>query len=457
MKKFLCLFLVAIFLTPHTSSLAAAGTLQVTQRESDGDLVMTAALPSTLVLKSDFQVTWKYKIKFVTAEGYVGDFGTEQKIVKTNLRSAEYFFYLPLNGLYKISLDAEIRNGGVKENFVFSTDYKLNNPKRYTISSIPENAIPSIVVPEPLNGDELVQIQIGANHGIAGTDSLSGYRLADYVRLVNDSRNRFYSDSSYSICNETRELVCASGAVQGVTLISVPKEYYLSHRIYHSQEWTIKIYNPANDSRIFSFRFGIQGEITIPVWESDRSKAPDAKQSTPGLDCPYSFNGNILKCIIKPANEFSMPKGSPIWVETQLFIDGSPQKKYLKTFKTQIGTKTNFTLQLPANYRNLKLVATTLGIGGDSDEQSWTVTKPITAAQKQKSYKAGYGSVMISSQDNLKASGFYSMATGADGRVVRSKASIWCQQALQNQIYRGATFSSSSEWVRGCTDAAMKL
>jgi hypothetical protein len=457
MRKFLSLSLVAFFLIPTTSSLAAPGVLQVTQREFDGDLVMTATLPSTLVLKSDFQVSWRYKVKFVTTEGHVGDFEVSQKIVKTNLRSAEYFFYLPLNGLYRISLDAEIRNGGVKENFVFSTEYRLAKPERYTIGPIPENAIPSIVVPEPSNGDELIQIQIGANHEVAGTDLLSGYRLADYVRLVNDNRNRFYSNSSYSICNESRELTCTSGLARGHTLISLPKSFYLSHRIYHAQGWAINIYNPSSDSRAFVYRFGIGGEIKIAAWESDRSKAPDAEQSTPGLDCPYSFSGNELKCSIRPANRFSLPKGSPIWVEAQLFIDGSAQKKYLKTFKTQIGTKTGFTLQLPNDYRNLKVVATTLGIGGDSEEQSWTVTKPITAAQKLKSYKAGYGSVMISSQDNLRASGFYTMATGADGRVVRSKALIWCQQALQNQIYRGATFSSSSEWVRGCTDAAMKL
>ena len=457
MRKFLSLLLVALYLSPATSSPAASNALQVTQRELDGDLVMTATLPSTLILKSDFQVTWNYKIRFVTSEGYVGDFGLEQKIVKNNLRSAEYYFYLPLNGKYKIALGAEIRNGGAKENFTFTTEYRLDNPKRYTIGAIPENAIPSIVVPEPANGDELVQIQIGSNHSIAGTDRISGYKLADYVRLVNDYNNRFYSESSYSICKETRELECVSGSAQGLTLISLPKSFYLSHRIYYQQGWTINIYNPSYDSRVFVYRFGLEGEIKIPAWESERSKAPDAEKSTPGLDCPFSFKGNELKCSIRPANEFSLPKGSPIWVDAQLYIDGSAQKKYLKTFKTQIGLKTGFTFQLPTDYRNLKIVATTLGIGGDSEEQSWTVTKPITAAQKLKSYKAGYGSVMISSQDNLRASGFYSMTTGADGRVVRSKALIWCQQALQNQIYRGATFSSNSEWVRGCTDAAMKL
>jgi len=451
MKKLLAVVLTASAIFTVNPAVADSNSLQVTQRESEGDLIINATLPSSLTLKSDFQVTWRYEVKFVTAEGHVGDFSTEQKIVKGDLRSASYFFYLPLNGLYKISLEATTKNGGKKEVFAFSTDYNLNNPNRYSIAAIPADALPTIVIPNPVNGDELVQVQIGSNHNVAGTNQSSGYKLADYVRLVND-----YSDSAKYYCTETRDFACSGGQYPGITLMSIPKSYYLQNRINYSQGWTISIYNPQNDSRIFSYRFKTQGEIKIEAWESDRSKAPDANQSNPGLECPYSFTGNVLKCTIKPTNRFSMPEGAPIWVEAQLYIDGAAQKKYLKSFKTRIGVKSAFSLQLPAGYRNLEIVAKTLGIGGESEKQSWTVTQPLTATQKQKSYKSGYGSVMISSQDNLRAMNFYSMATGADGRVVRSKAESWCRYALQSQIFRGE-ISSTNDWIRGCTDAAMKL
>ena len=455
MKKFLIAIVLFSFLGASSPLIAASNFLEVSQRESKGDLIIRASLPTDLVLRSDFNIRWAHKIKYVTAEGYIGDFDLKQEIVKKDLRSAEFIIYLPLNGKYRIGLTAEVTNGGKKSLFEFSSEYTLNDSSKYTLQSIPKTALPKVEIVEPNGEDEIVQIKAGVDRTILGFESTPVFQLGDFIQLRVQEFELISSDSnSEDIC---QEISCSTSDVPGLKLISLTKDYYIKNRINYQESWLIVINNPSYDSRRFSFTFSKKEEVKIQAWEADRSPAPDAFDATPGLDCPYSFKGRTLTCAIKPGGSVSPKKGLPIWVEAQLQIDKISSPKYLKTIKTKIGVKSSFSFQLPDNYKKLNLVVKTLGISGDMEEQSWTLTKPLTAAQKLKSYNSGYGSLMISSYQNLRDTNFYRDTTGADGRVVRSKALIWCEQARLNQSYRGIQITSSEDWVRGCVDAAMKL
>ena len=458
MRQFWALLLAINLLLPTSPISAATNALIVTQKESVTENIYRASLPSEIPLKSDFKVDWSYVINYVTPNGSVGQLQTQQKIERVDLRTADFRFYLPLNGKYKFKLMASILNSGAKSSITYEGEFLLNNPTRYSIPEIPTDLIPSIQIPTPTNGDEIVQIKYGANTQIAGSTFPNGYKLSEYVRLTNPGGNSLQTEIRGPVCQQDNgELECTASTTPGIRSVYLTKSHYIAHRIFYSSSWQIVIYNQNRDSQVYSYSFDDKKEITIREWDGDRSLAPDANGAKVEINCPDSFKGSVLSCSFIPVNDYSGTKSGSIWLEIKVFADNVEQKKLTKLLKTTLGTKTDQKFQLPASYRDLRLVANTLGIGGTSEEQTWVVTKPITAAEKQKSYKSGYGSVMISSQDNLRAMNFYSMATGANGRVVRSKAQAWCRFALQNQLGRGAAITSNDDWIRGCTDAAMKL
>lgn len=458
MKQFWAYLLAINLLLPTSPANAAANSLIVTQKDSVVENIYRASLPPELSLKSDFKVDWSYVINYVAPNGYVGQFQTQQKVEKVDLRTAEFRFYLPLNGNYKFKLMASILNSGTKSSISYDGEFLINNPSKYSIPEIPSELIPSIQIPAPTNGDEIVQIKYGANTQITGSTFPNGYKLSEFVRLTNPGGNSLQTETRGPVCKtDGGELECTASSTPGIRSIYLTKSHYMAHRIFYSSSWQIVIYNQNRDSQVYSYSFNDKKELTIKEWDSDRSLAPDANGAKVRINCPESFNGSVLSCSFIPVNEYSETKAGPIWLEIKVLADNIEQKRLTKLLKTTLDAKTSYKFQLPASYKDLRLVASTLGIGGTSEDQTWVVTKPITAAAKQKSYKSGYGSVMISSQENLRAMNFYSMATGADGRVVRSKAQAWCRFALQNQLGRGADITSSDDWIRGCTDAAMKL
>lgn len=458
MKQFWACLLAISFLSPIDFARAEISSLSVTQRDSGLETIFRASLPAEISLKSDFKVDWSYSIHYLAPKGYDGLLQTQQKVEKVDLRTAEFHFYLPLNGNYKVILTASILNSGKKNLISYEADYVLNDPARYSFLQLPVELIPSIQMPLIVNGDEIIQVKYGANSQIAGSTFPNGYKLTEDIRLVNLGNDYLLNESGDGACSaDDGELDCQKSSVPGIKTGNLTKSYYLAHRIFYSSSWGIVIYNQARDSQVYSYLFKDKKEISVKPWDADRSPAPDANGAKVTIDCPESFKGSVLSCSFIPALENSEIKGNPIWLEISILADEVEQKKLTKLVKTKLGMKTSFKFQLPSSYRDLRLIAKTLGIGGVSQDQSWVSTKPISAVDRQKSYKSGYGSVMISSQANLNAMNFYSMATGANGKVIRSKAESWCRFALQNQLNQGAQFSSSDDWVRGCTDAAMKL
>ena len=458
MMRFWAYLLAIVFLLPANSASHAANSLSVTLRDSAEETIYRASLPSEFSLKADFKVDWTYVINYLAPNGYIGQLQTRAKVETIDLRTSEFRFFLPLNGKYKIRLTASIMNSGTKSSISYENEYELNNPSRYSIPEIPRDLIPSFQLPLSTNGDEIIQMKYGANFQIVGTTFPNGYRLSEGVKLVNSGDNSLRTETGDYACQAGGgELDCFATSTPGLNTVNLTKAYYSRHKIFYSSAWQIVIYNPSRDSEIFSYTFKDKTEINIAEWNSERSPAPDANGAKTEINCPESFRGTVLSCSFIPTSKDNERKVGPIWVEIKILADNVEQKKLTKLLKTKLGSKTSLKFQLPASYKDLRITATTLGIGGTTEDQSWVVTKPMTAAEKLKSYKSGYGSVMISSQANLSAMNFYSMATGADGRVVRSKAVAWCRYALQNQMGRGAQITSRDDWVRGCTDAAMKL
>jgi hypothetical protein len=467
MRKFMALILV-ISAVSIINPANGASSLVLTQTQTEKEVIYKASLPSDITLKSDFKVDWRYEIDYLTPEGFVGRFEMQkptaifseprtQQVTVIDLRTAEFRFFLPLNGKYRFLLEASILNSGKKSVISTFAEYNLNSPSNYSIPEIPRDAIPGVQVPAISNGDEIIQVRYGADYQKAGSSFSQGYQLAEDVKLVNSKNNSLISENGDGSCEGNNgELKCIGSSVPGINIVDLTKPYYLGHRIFYSNTWSIVIYNENRDERAFSYSFKNKIEINVDEWNQDRSRAPDANGAKAGLDCPSSFNGTVLSCSFTPKGKNKESIGNPVWLDIWILADNIEQKKLTKLVKTKLGTKTSLKFQLPTSYKDLEIVARTMGIGGTSENQKWVSTKPVSAATKQKSYKSGYGSVMISSQDNLRAMNFYSMATGADGRVVRSKAESWCRYALQSQIFRGE-ISSTNDWIRGCTDAAMKL
>ena len=460
---------LAITTTSMINPVNAASSLVLTQTQSDKEVIYTASLPSDISLKSDFKVDWRYEVDYLTPEGFVGRLEMQkptgifpeprtQQITVIDLRTAEFRFFLPLNGKYRLLIEASILNSGKKSVIKNFVEYTLNSPAKYSISGIPRDAIPAIQVPAVSNGDEIVQIRYGVDSQKAGSSFSQGYQLAEDVKLVNSTNNSLVTESDDGSCEGNNGVLnCIRSSVPGINIVNLTKSYYLEHRVFYSHTWSILIYNEKRDERAFTYSFKNKIEINIAEWNKDRSSAPDANGAKPGLDCPSSFTGTVLSCSFTPKGKTKESTGNPVWLDIWILADNVEQKKVTKLVKTKLGTKTSLKFQLPSSYRDLEIVARTMGIGGTSENQTWVSTKPISTASKQKSYKSGYGSVMISSQENLRALNFYSTVTGADGRVVRTKAESWCRYALQNQLTRGAQISSTNDWIRGCTDAAMKL
>lgn len=447
---------MALSLTSFTQVQAATNSLTVSSTETEIELILRAALPSDLLIKEDFQITWDYIIKYVTAQGYIGTFSTQQQVKSIDLKNAEFNFYLPLNGKYLITLQAEVKNGKNTTKFEYSKEIFINKKSGFNITEIPDDVIPSLSYSNRANGNEIIQLKVGSDAYKSGNNFSNGYRLGDYVRLVNFRQGRIETETLYNVC-EMRKLECINDSTPGFSIINLKKSFYTSHRIYFSSGWTILISRPDWDSRVFVYSFQNKEEVKIEDWESSRSSAPDAVGATAGLKCPDSFKGSVLSCSITPVNKSKNIKMGPIWVEVKIFADNVEQKKLTKTIKTRIGQKSLLKFQLPSSYKELDIRATTLGIEGASQEKSWESAEPLTAMDKQRSYNLGYNSILSSSQSDLNSVNFYSSVTGADGRVIRSKAQVWCQSIIFNQVTRGVQIKSSQDWVRGCTDAAMRL
>jgi len=456
MRKVAYVLFTAVLLTSFTPIQATSSALSVSQTEIESDYIFRASLPASLLIKEDFQITWTYDIKYVTAQGYVGTFSTPQMVKKIDFRNAEYVFYLPLNGKYQITLKAQVKNDKKTTEFKSVEQLEVYRQEGFSISEIPNDVIPNVYVPERTDENEIIQLRVGSNSNKAGDSAISGYILGDFVRLVIFRQGRVHTETIYDICQQ-QKLECNNDPIPGFSIINLKKSFYASHRVYYTSSWTIQVAKPFWSANVYTYDFESKKEIDIPGWESIRSNAPDALGATAGLKCPSSFKGSVLSCSITPVNKYRDIKSNPIWVQVKIFADSVEQKKLTKIIKTTIGQKSLLKFQLPPSYKQLDIQATTLGIEGLSEEQSWESLKPLTAKDKQRSYSLGYNSILNSSQSDLASVNFYSSVTGADGRVIRSKAQSWCRTIIFNQVTRGVQIKSSDDWVRGCTDAAMKL
>ncbi len=450
------LLILVIPLATLTPLQAASNSLVVSRTSNETDQVFRMSIPSDFPIKEDFQVTWSYEIKYITTEGYVGTFDLPQSLRKIDLKSAELLCYLPLNGKYEIRLQAKVKNGSKNTDFEFTEEFTVNRINGFNITNIPNDVIPSVLFPESTQGNELIQLKFGADSSKAGDNFINGHRIGDYAKIVIFRKGRIHTETKYDLC-EQEYIECVNDSVPGFSLLNLKKSFYASHRIFYSSRWTIVINRPDWDSRTFVYGFDNKQEIKISDWESSRSSAPDALGATAGLKCPYSFKGSVLSCTITPENEFRNAKFNPIWVDVKVFADGIEQKNLTRQIKTRIGNTSSLKFKLPSSYKELDIKATTLGIEGVTQNQSWESKKPLTSEERQRSYKAGYNSIMYSSQSDLESVNFYGSVTGANGKVIRLKALSWCKNIIFNQFSRGVQIKSSDDWIRGCTDAAMKL
>ena len=435
---------------------AAPNSLTVSRASTETDYIFRAALPANLSIKEDFQVSWGYDIKYVTIQGYVGTPSTPQTVKKIDLKNAEFVFYLPLNGTYQITFKAQVVNDKKTVDFNSIETLEVARPDGFTISEIPNDVIPGVYVPDGTDGSEIIQVKVGSNSDKAGDSPITGYVLGDYVRIVIFNKGRIHTETIYDVCQQ-QKLECTNDSIPGFSIINLKKSFYASHRLYYSSNWTIRVAKPFWSANVYTYRFESKQEISVPAWGTLRSKAPEALGATAGLKCPDSFKGEVLSCAVIPENKFRSAKLNPIWVEITLLIDGIEQKNQTKVIKTKISQKTSFKFKLPTSYKDLEIRATTLGLEGKTDSESWTKLQPLTSAEKRRSYNAGYNSVIYSSQSDLEIVNFYGSVTDAKGNVVRSKAQSWCRNIIFNQYSRGIQIKSSDDWIRGCTDAAMKL
>ncbi len=456
MRKLVYTLLAAITLTSLSPLQAAPNSLTVSRANTETEHIFRAALPANLSIKEDFQVSWGYDIKYVTAQGYVGTPSTPQTVKKIDFKNAEFVFYLPLNGTYQITFKAQVVNDKKTIEFNSIETLEVTRPDGFTISEIPNDVIPGVYVPDGTDGSEIIQVKVGSNSNKAGDSPITGYVLGDYVRLVIFSKGRVHTETIYDVC-QGQKLECTDDSIPGFSMINLKKSFYASHRLYYSSNWTIRVAKPFWSANVYTYRFENKQEINVPAWGTLRSSAPEALGATAGLKCPYSFKGSVLSCTITPENKFRNAKSNPIWVDVKVFADGIEQKNLTRQIKTRIGNTSSLKFKLPSSYKELDITATTLGIEGVTQNQSWESTKPLTSEERQRSYRSGYNSILYSSQSDLESVDFYGSVTGANGKVIRLKAQSWCKNIIFNQFARGVQIKSSDDWIRGCTDAAMKL